>query len=171
MKKIDKVKVDIPRRKYGVVTLHRFENIFKKNQFEKIVNILEGISKKVKLLFILHKPTEKKLREFRLYSRLENNKNIELRPRYDYLKFIKLIVNSEFIISDGGSNQEESSYLGIPCLLFRYRTERQEGLGGNVVLSEFNKERIEDFVGDHRKFRRKGLDKEFKPSKIIVSWI
>ena len=73
-----------------------------------------------------------------LASAIEKNKKIELRPRYDYFRFIRLLVDSEFLITDGGSNQEESFYLGKPCLVMRKTSERKEGLGLNVVISKYS---------------------------------
>ena len=66
---------------------------------------------------------------------------------YDYFAFIGLLRNPEFLISDGGSNQEETSYLGLPCLLLRIKTERVEGLGENVVISDYDTQVIADFGG------------------------
>ena len=80
-----KIKVKIPKEKYAVVTIHRFENIFNKKQFGKIIKIITNISKNIKILFILHKPTKKKLVEYNFLNILKNNKNIEFRPRYDIL--------------------------------------------------------------------------------------
>lgn len=163
------VKVKIPNEEYALVSLHRFENIYKKERFKEIIEILNNISKKIKLLFILHKPTKTNLRKFGFYNILEKNKNIELRPRYDYFKFIKLLNNSEFLISDGGSNQEESYYLGKPCLLLRYKTERKEGLGKNVCLSKFDKDKINYFIKNYKKFRTKYEGQKISPTKIIVN--
>ena len=70
----------------------------------------------------------KSLQKHNMMQRLKKNKNIELHPRYDYFDFIKLLGKAEFLATDGGSNQEECSYLGKPCLLLRHYTERQEGL-------------------------------------------
>ena len=163
-----RIKVNIPKQKYAVVTVHRFENIFNKKQFEKIIKIIEETSKKIKLLFILHPPTRKRLEEFEFMERLKKNKNIELRPRYDYFEFVKLISNAEFVFSDGGSNQEECYYLGKPCLLLRDETERKEGLGRNVVLSKFNEKVIKDFVKNYRKFKFKMVKNKVSPSETIV---
>jgi UDP-N-acetylglucosamine 2-epimerase (non-hydrolysing) len=116
----------------------------------------------------LHPPTKKQIEKQGLENELKKNQNIELRPRYDYFEFIKLINNSEFVISDGGSNQEECYYLGKPCLLLRNKTERNEGLGENVVLSKFNDEVIEDFTKNYKKFRTKMITKKGSPSKVIV---
>jgi len=111
----EKISVDIPKENYCLVSIHRFENIFNKTQLSYILKIIKEISGKIKVLFILHKPTRQKLDEYDFFGELENDSNIELRPRYDYFQFIKLLKNSDFIITDGGSNQEESYYLG-PCI-------------------------------------------------------
>ena len=75
--------------------------------------------------------------------------------------------NCEFLISDGGSNQEESSYLGIPCLLLRYKTERQEGINNNVILSKFNKPIIKDFIINYKKHKKINKNKRSPTKKII----
>lgn len=165
------IHVNIPSEKYAIVTIHRFENIFKKKKLKDIIEILEDIAQKIKLLFILHKPTEQNLHKFNFYRRLEENKNIELRPRYDYFEFVKLMNNAEFLISDGGSNQEESYYLGKPCLLLRKATERLEGINKNVVLSNYNANTIVDFVENYRNFEHEPLILENSPSKLIVDVI
>ena len=154
--------------KFGLVSLHRYENIFNEEQFETIIQLLEKVARKIPLVFILHKPTKKKLLAFGFYERLKQNPNIELHPRYDYFDFITLVQKSEFLITDGGSNQEECYYLGHPCLLFRKATERQEGLGENVVLSEFKLETIEKFIHDYKSFSRSPLELPVSPSKRIV---
>ena len=165
---LENIKIDIPKEKYCVATIHRFENISKKEKLKEIIRIIDDISKKIKVLFILHPPTRKKLDEYGFTEHLKNNKNIELRPRYDYFEFIKLIGKSEFIISDGGSNQEECYYLGKPCLLLRNETERKEGIGKNVILSKFNKKIIKDFADNYKKYKGEiVLNKEF-PSKEII---
>jgi UDP-N-acetylglucosamine 2-epimerase (non-hydrolysing) len=51
-----------------------------------------------------------------------------------YTEFLALLAGARGVFSDGGSNQEELSYLGIPTVLFRERSERPDGLGANVVL-------------------------------------
>ena len=165
------IQVDVPQEKYCLVSIHRFENMFKKNQFSFILKILEEISKQIKVLFILHKPTREKLENFGFYQKLKENPNIELRPRYDYFKFIKLLSNAEFVITDGSSNQEESYYSGKPCLVMRKTTERKEGLGKNVVISKYDKEVINDFINNYQKYKLNSLNFKISPSKIIVDYL
>jgi UDP-N-acetylglucosamine 2-epimerase (non-hydrolysing) len=162
--------IDFPDVPFGVVTLHRFENIYSKAALERVVTIVEQISKARRLLFILHQPTEIKLRKFGYYQRLSENTNIELHKRYDYFQFIKLITRAEFVISDGGSNQEECLFLGKPILLLRKATERTEGLNRNCVLSKYDKNIINAFVADPGRYRYDPLDLKDSPSQTIITY-
>lgn len=166
---ISTIEVDIPAQPYAIATLHRFENVFSKAALERLVRIVCHIADKKKLLFILHKPTLNKLKEYKLYDYLDRHPNIELRQRYDYFRFIKLLNSSEFVISDGGSNQEECYYLGKPILLLRQATERQEGLGENCVLSRYDESIIDDFVRNFKKFQREKTDSGITPSQRIAA--
>jgi UDP-N-acetylglucosamine 2-epimerase (non-hydrolysing) len=132
------------------------------------VSIVEHISKNHKVLFILHKPTKEKLQKFDLYTRLENNKNIEMRPRYDYFNFIKLLKKSLFVVSDGGSNQEECYYLGKPILLLRNATERPDGLNENCLLSYYSIEKIKFFLENYSIMNKAQKNFEVSPSRKIL---
>ncbi|SEH05566.1 non-hydrolyzing UDP-N-acetylglucosamine 2-epimerase [Candidatus Venteria ishoeyi] len=145
--------VEIPKFKYAIVTLHRYENIYNYKVLERVVKLVEKISYKHYLLFILHKPTESRLKRFGLYERLAKNSQIEFRQRYDYFKFIKLVLHSDFVVSDGGSNQEECYYLGKPILLLRKATERPEGLEKNCILSQYNPDIINKFINNIEIYR------------------
>ena len=73
--------------------LHRYENIFNKTRFNKILSYIEEISQNFTILFVQHPATTLQLDKFGYRDRLEDNKNIELLPRLEYLPFIKLITN------------------------------------------------------------------------------
>lgn len=165
---LNEIEAPIPSFSYAIVSIHRFENIFNKEQFNYIVDELIRISSSMKLLFILHPPTLRKLEEFGLLKKLSDIESIELRPRYDYFQFIKLLENSEFLVSDGGSNQEEAFYIGIPTLLFRKASERPEGIGENIILSNFDSKIVTEFISNYRKYKRGELILEVSPSKIIA---
>jgi len=72
------------------------------------------------------------------------------------------------MITDGGSNQEESYYLGKPCLIIRTHTERTEGLQQNVVMwnNDFNK--VRNFIVNYPKYRQPKIELAIKPSTIIT---
>lgn len=157
--------------KYFVFSMHRFENIYKKKNLSINLDILKMVSSKIKCHFILHPVTRDLLAKFGVLQELEKNQNITFKPRMDFISFINLIAHSEFMITDGGSNQEECSYLGHPCLLLRKRTERIEGLDKNVVVSNYDKKIIEDFVTNYDKYKSENTNFENSPSKIIVDYL
>lgn len=171
LNKLGEINVDIPKEKYCIVSIHRFENIFNKKKFSQIINQIIQVSNSVKVLFILHKPTKEKLISYGFYNTLKNNNKIELRPRYDYYKFIKLLKNSEFIITDGGSNQEESFYLGKPALIMRTKTERDEGVDTNALIGKFDFSKMQNFLHDNKKYRKRPLYVRIYPSKVIVDYL
>jgi UDP-N-acetylglucosamine 2-epimerase (non-hydrolysing) len=158
--------------KYGVVSIHRFENLYNGERFDFILNQVEKISKLCSLYFVLHPATKEKLLSRGRYRRLLTNPGIKLCNRMDFLSFIRLTGNSAFLITDGGSNQEESSYLGLPCLLMRKATERKEGLNRNVILSNYNSSIIDDFIENAlRENKKTGYWGHVcqSPSEIIVN--
>ena len=160
---------EVPPGAFSIVSLHRFENFNSEAKARRVVELLGRIAEKLRLLFILHPFTRRKLLAYSLLQRLEENPRIELRPRYDYFRFIKLLQECEFLMSDGGGNQEECAYLGKPVLLFRAVTERKEGLSHNVVLSGFKEERIFDFIEKYPEYAAPPLKLDFSPTDRIIT--
>ena len=89
-------------------------------------------------------------------------------PLLPYIEFVDLIAGAEFIVTDGGSIQEECYYLNKPCMVMRSKTERIEGLGENVQLVEFNLNQIEFFLESYSSFKREELKEDISPSEIII---
>ena len=164
-------KFDFQKGPYVLVSIHRYENIFKDRFTDTIIPYLKEISMKYKLVITLHPTTRERLKKLNLYDELDKDERIILHKRFDFIDWINVCNDAEFVISDGGSNQEELSYLGVPTILFREETERKEGLGENVVLSKFDDKIIKNFIENYNKFRRKPLFKEVSPSKKIVDYL
>lgn len=143
---MDSAAANTPQGGYGVISIHRFENIFFTRRLMKIVKMLEYAASKSRLVFVLHPATAKRLKKTGLQKRLEDNPNIELRPRMGYAEFIRLLLASRFVVTDGGSNQEELSLTDIPVYLMRKATERQEGLGKNILLGNYDAETFQNFI-------------------------
>ena len=61
-----------------------------------------------------------------------------------------LMRTAPFLVTDSGGSQEEAFYLDLPCLVHRKRTERQEGLGENILLSGYRNDVLSSFL-DHRR--------------------
>jgi UDP-N-acetylglucosamine 2-epimerase (non-hydrolysing) len=167
----NKISFGFQRFKYVIVSIHRYENIFTSRLTEQIVPILKDASKKWKMVVALHPSTRKRLQSLGIFERLKNNKKFVLHERFNFIDWINVCSRAEFVITDGGSNQEELSYLGIPTILFRKATERQEGLNGNIVLSEMKKEVILKFFREHKKYRRPFMKTSCCPSQIVINFI
>ena len=161
----------IPAGPYGIVSIHRYENIFRMKQLTMLTDLLMEVSGQHRLLFILHPPTRRQLERTGLYQRLAETPGIELRERYGYFDFAALLAKASFVLSDGGSLQEECSYLGIPCLLLRRATERPEGLHENVVLSGYDKQVINSFLTEYQHHRRPPLTLQEQPTARIIEAI
>jgi UDP-N-acetylglucosamine 2-epimerase (non-hydrolysing) len=173
LQQVIKVKSDppnTPSEPFGVVTLHRFENFRTKEAALRVVSSVELLATTQKLLFIMHKPTEYNLKKHRLFERVTSNPKIDVRPRYDYSTFVRILKKCSFVVSDGGSNQEECFYLGKPTLLLREVSERKEGLGENVVISNYDPTTISSFLKDIETFRKAPATLEFSPSQIIAEY-
>jgi UDP-N-acetylglucosamine 2-epimerase (non-hydrolysing) len=78
-----------------------------------------------------------------VYDALSDIENIILMPPLDYLPLVHLMKHTSLILTDSGGIQEEAPSLGIPTLILRERTERQEGVAeGTLKLVGTNPERI-----------------------------
>jgi UDP-N-acetylglucosamine 2-epimerase (non-hydrolysing) len=161
----------VPKEKYVLVSLHRYENIFKKERFLKIIEELEKTSKQFKILFVQHPATFGQIDKYGFRRRLEKNPNINLLPRLEYLPFIKAAKHSEFVITDGGGNQEELYYMGKPTLIFRNETERKEGIGSTAVLSKLDNKIISNFVDNYKTFSKDPITSKHYPSRDVVNFL
>jgi UDP-N-acetylglucosamine 2-epimerase (non-hydrolysing) len=110
--------------RYAVVTLHRPSNVDTREALEPLVNQLVQVSRELSLVFAVHPRTRKRLEEFGLLEALTRSAQITLTEPLGYIQFMNLVRTSKAVITDSGGVQEESTYLGIPCLTLRENTER-----------------------------------------------
>ena len=125
---------------YAVVTLHRPSNVDRRENLEPLVEQLVAVSRELPLVFAVHPRTRKKLEEFGLMEALAGHEaltraapdlsrgggrgRITLTEPLGYIQFMNLARSAKAVITDSGGVQEESTYLGIPCLTLRENTER-----------------------------------------------
>lgn len=108
---------------YGVVTLHRPSNVDSPMVLAQLVDALTATSKRLPLVFAVHPRTRKRLQEFGLLQRLDAAAITLVEP-LGYIEFMNLVSGAKVVITDSGGVQEETTYLGIPCLTLRENTER-----------------------------------------------
>jgi UDP-N-acetylglucosamine 2-epimerase (non-hydrolysing) len=124
---------------YGLVTIHRHENIRSRKRLEKIIAILKQSPRK--LYFPLHDNTRAALADYGLLAELESTDKIKLGGLEEYPAFLNLLSHADILYTDGGSIQEESLLFKVPCILLRSKTERIEGLKTEInYLSQFKVE-------------------------------
>ena len=85
---------------------------------------IEKISQRILLIFPLHPRTKANLERFGLYQSLQKNDQIVYTDSLGYLDFLNLLSNAALVLTDSGGIQEETTYLGIPCITLRDNTER-----------------------------------------------
>jgi len=158
-----------PNRPYVVFTIHRMETIYSRSRLKLIVDFVKRISQDYLVLFVLHETTRKKLQKYNLFSALTRISAVDTLPLLPYFEFVSLINGAEFLVTDGGSIQEECYYLNKPCMVMRSKTERVEGLGHNAVLVEFDPKKIDQFLSIYTSLKRDDLMDDISPSETIVN--
>lgn len=129
--------------KYCLVTLHRPSNVDSKEGLQIILETLRQISQQIKVVFPVHPRTMHNIQRFGLEYLLYDMQNLIITEPLGYLAFIKLETNADFVITDSGGIQEETTYLQIPCLTLRENTERPITITeGTNQLVELDKDKI-----------------------------
>jgi UDP-N-acetylglucosamine 2-epimerase (non-hydrolysing) len=113
----------VTRAGYGVVTLHRPSNVDNPEQLFRLADALIEVQRRLPLVFPVHPRTAKMLRATLLDGRLERA-GLRLIEPLPYVRFMSLVRGAAAAITDSGGIQEETTYLGIPCLTLRDNTER-----------------------------------------------
>jgi UDP-N-acetylglucosamine 2-epimerase (non-hydrolysing) len=123
-------------RDYVVLTLHRPPNVDAPATLTGIIDALLEFPPHVPIVFPVHPRTLRQLREFKLIKKItytedvsigrtgENHSSIIGTPPLGYLDFLCLMSRASLVLTDSGGIQEETTFLGIPCLTLRNSTER-----------------------------------------------
>jgi UDP-N-acetylglucosamine 2-epimerase (non-hydrolysing) len=126
--------LDHMAERYALVTLHRPSNVDDPVMLKRIVGALHDVSQTLQVIFPLHPRTRQHLAAFHLS--LSNNSHFRLLDPLGYLEFLALQCRATVIITDSGGIQEESTFLGVPCLTLRENTERPitVDVGTNILV-------------------------------------
>lgn len=129
--------------RYALVTLHRPSNVDTVEHLARMVEMLEAVAEKIRVVFPCHPRTLARLQEFGLEKRLHDVSRILVLPPLGYLDFLHLQAHANVVLTDSGGIQEETTALGIPCLTLRDTTERPITVeqGTNIVVG-FDRSRI-----------------------------
>jgi len=124
----------LQKHNYCLVTLHRPSNVDEPEILAAIMEQLEIIGARLPVLFPVHPRTHKCLLQLEQYDFLADtsktsiwhppHSNIIFTDPLAYVAFMNLVFNARMVITDSGGIQEETTYLGIPCITLRENTER-----------------------------------------------
>lgn len=128
------------KQDYGVVTLHRQENVDDQKRLKQIITILNKVAKQIHLLFPIHPRTKKRLLEWNLDKQFSDN--IKIIDSVGYTQMIDLVGNAKVLLTDSGGLQAEAVVLKTPCVTLRDQTEWTETLGGGNVLTGVNEKKV-----------------------------
>ncbi len=142
---------------YMVGTFHRPSNVDAQETLINVVNIIEFVAEQSRILLPLHPRTHQSLERYGWLDRLKNNPNVSLSEPMGYVDFVSIVSRAKGIVTDSGGVQEETTYLGVPCITMRENTERPVtvDLGTNELASTdpaavmAHLERL--FAGQHKK--------------------
>ena len=115
-------------------------NVDDKVVLKEILEAIKEIQKKIKIVWPIHPRAKKQLKKFGLGKGI---KNLVMISPLGYLEMLNLMQNADFVLTDSGGIQEETTVLGVSCLTLRDVTERPitVNLGTNIVVGT-KKEKI-----------------------------
>lgn len=120
---------------YALVTLHRPSNVDDANRLRQLHGILTDLSRELAVVFPVHPRTRRRLGELGLDAA---SSALHLVDPLGYLEFLALQRDARVVVTDSGGVQEETTYLGVPCVTVRPNTERPVtvDLGTNVLVGD-----------------------------------
>jgi len=120
----------MPER-FALVTLHRPANVDDGATLKGIFDSLLEVSRDLAVVFPAHPRTRQRIADFGL-----NPGQFRLLDPLPYIDFLALQTRATVVITDSGGIQEETTYLGVPCLTVRENTERPitVSMGTNVLV-------------------------------------
>jgi UDP-N-acetylglucosamine 2-epimerase (non-hydrolysing) len=127
--------------RYALVTLHRPSNVDDLEKLQSILGSIVEISKELPVVFPVHPRTRQRIAQFGIPSN-----GLRLCDPLPYIEFLALQARATVVVTDSGGIQEETTFLGVPCLTLRNNTERPVTIevGTNVLIGdEMEKLRVE----------------------------
>ena len=139
-------RLNLSEKEYFLISLHREENVDKKENLLSMINCLNEIAERYSnpIVVSTHPRTRKRLDE--IVNKKFNEKIIFLKP-FGFFDYIKLQMHSKCVVSDSGTITEESSILKFPAITIRNTHERPEGMdAGTLIMSGLRSENVLDSI-------------------------
>lgn len=119
-------------RPYTLVTLHRPSNVDDSKELLKTLDALNEIASRIDVIFPVHPRTRQMMQDA---GERQFSSRFHLIDPVGYVEFLGLQRKATLVITDSGGIQEETTYLGVPCITVRDNTERPVtvNVGSNVL--------------------------------------
>jgi UDP-N-acetylglucosamine 2-epimerase (non-hydrolysing) len=117
----------------ALVTLHRPSNVDNSENLRCILESLRQVSERIDIVFPVHPRSRQRIADLGITT-----SKLHLHDPMPYIEFLSLQTRAAVVITDSGGIQEETTYLGVPCLTLRKNTERPVtvSLGTNILIGE-----------------------------------
>jgi UDP-N-acetylglucosamine 2-epimerase (non-hydrolysing) len=125
---------DVFERPYALVTLHRPANVDGPEALSRVLGAINDLSRDVRVVFPVHPRTRERIATLGW----EPQPNVSLVAPVGYIEFLALQMRAAVVITDSGGIQEETTFLGVPCITVRANTERPVTvtIGTNVLVGD-----------------------------------
>jgi UDP-N-acetylglucosamine 2-epimerase (non-hydrolysing) len=132
----------LPER-YALVTLHRPSNVDDSESLRSILAALLEVSERMPVVFPAHPRTRQRIADFGI-----NVDKLYLVEPAPYIEFLALQRGATVVITDSGGIQEETTFLGVPCLTLRSNTERPVTvtMGTNILVGQDRKKLSSELI-------------------------
>jgi UDP-N-acetylglucosamine 2-epimerase (non-hydrolysing) len=117
-------KMGLKGQEFGLVTLHRPSNVDNKETLAHVLKILRKAASRGNVVWPLHPRTAANMKSFGLEKDFRGIDNLIIVDPLGYFEFMNLMMNSAYLLTDSGGIQEETTWLGVPCITLRENTER-----------------------------------------------
>lgn len=114
-------KFGLELKSFILVTLHRPSNVDEPEVLRGILQAMAEISRETPVVLPIHPRTRSRIQDL---NQSLPNKTLHLVDPLRYLDFLALMNAASLVVTDSGGVQEETTYLGVPCLTARSNTER-----------------------------------------------
>ena len=121
---------------YALVTLHRPSNVDDPQRLSALIDFLMCASQSLHVIFPVHPRTRERLCSSGLTGKMDGR--VVLSDPLGYIENLALMKGAKLVLTDSGGMQEETSFLGIPCLTLRNSTERPVTVshGTNTIIGD-----------------------------------
>jgi UDP-N-acetylglucosamine 2-epimerase (non-hydrolysing) len=136
-------RLGLDAKDYAVLTLHRPSNVDDGDHLRRTLEVIAEVAQRVPVVFPAHPRTARNIEVAGGLTAVRTwnggpllGRGLWMMPPASYLDFLGLVQRAVMVITDSGGVQEETTFLGIPCLTYRENTERPVtvSMGTNRVV-------------------------------------